>query len=75
MSLIRQAAKDTTKVYRVRIPEELATRLDKIEKGARAAGLVFALNEGVTDALDKLASKAEKELASLEKGAGAAGKK
>lgn len=74
MSLIRQAAKDTTKVFRVRIPMALAERLENIEKQTREAGLVFALNDAVTESLDKLASKAERELASLGKTATAGGK-
>lgn len=67
MALIRKPASDTTKVYRVRIPGELAERLDTIEKTARAAGLVFAMNEAVTESLEKLAKQAERELQSLGK--------
>ena len=73
MSLIRQPSKDTSKVYRVRIPAELAARLEAIESSARSAGLVFALNEAVADSLDKLAAKAERELADHVKGAAVGG--
>lgn len=62
MSLIRQSSKDTTKVLRVRVPAALSDRLDAIEKRAREAGLVFALTDALSESLEKLAAKAEREL-------------
>lgn len=65
MKIFVRKANDKTKTISFRIPDELATRLDKIREQAAPKGLALPVNNHLADQLEKFVSAAEREIASL----------